>query len=104
MAGEAVITEDVEKIIKNYNPDKVILFGSRASENYSEDSDYDLLIIKETSTRRINRREEATDGIYLNAPVDLLILTPEEIHLLKQNDSEFLQEILEKGIVLYEKG
>ncbi len=99
-----MITEDIDNIIKNYNPEKVILFGSRASENYSEDSDYDLLIIKETSTRRMNRREEATDGIFLKEPVDMLILTPEEVQFLMQNESEFLQEIFEKGTVLYEKG
>ncbi|OGU71976.1 MAG: hypothetical protein A2V93_05910 [Ignavibacteria bacterium RBG_16_34_14] len=94
---------EIDQIIKNYDPEKVILFGSRVKSNSKEDSDYDFLIIKDTKTRRLNRREEALEGIYLKVPIDLLILTPEEIEYLKKMKSEFLKEILDEGVVVYEK-
>ena len=33
------------KSIEDYNYSEIILFGSRAKNKYSEDSDYDLLLI-----------------------------------------------------------
>jgi predicted nucleotidyltransferase len=95
--------QEIDQIIKNYDPEKVILFGSRVKDNFNEDSDYDVLIIKDTKTRRLNRREEALKDIYLKVPIDLLILTPDEIEYLKMNESEFLHEIFDQGIVIYEK-
>jgi predicted nucleotidyltransferase len=95
--------EEINQIIRNYNPEKVILFGSKAKGNSEEDSDYDLLIIKDTQTRRLNRREEALKDIYLKVPMDLLILTPNEIEYLKKNKSEFIKEIFDEGVVVYEK-
>jgi uncharacterized protein len=107
MAGESIglikIMEEINQIIRNYNPEKVILFGSRAKESSKDDSDYDLLIIKNTRTRRLNRREEALKDIYLNIPMDLLILTPDEVDYLIKNNSEFLQDIFNEGVVVYEK-
>jgi len=95
--------QEIDQIIKNYDPEKVILFGSRVKNNFNEDSDYDVLIIKDTKTRRLNRREEALKDIYLKVPIDLLILTPYEIEYLKMNESAFLNEIFAQGIVIYEK-
>lgn len=92
----------IQDIIKNYKPEKVILFGSRANGNRNKDSDWDYLIIKKTKTRRINRREEALTDI-LDVAADLLILTPSEIELLLKLNSEFIRSILEKGEVIYEK-
>jgi predicted nucleotidyltransferase len=54
---------EIRQLIANYKPEKVILFGSRVSGNVHDDSDYDFLIVKETTTRRLNRREEAMRGI-----------------------------------------
>jgi len=101
--GWKINMNEIDQIIRNYNPEKVILFGSRVKDNSREDSDYDLLIIKDTQTRRLNRREEALKGIYLKVPMDLLILTPYEIEYLKKKKSEFLREIFDEGIVVYEK-
>lgn len=48
----------VRRIVAGYDPDRVILFGSGASGEAGEDSDIDLLIIKETDQRPIERRSE----------------------------------------------
>jgi predicted nucleotidyltransferase len=41
--------------VKNVHPDKVILFGSYANGNPGEDSDLDLLVIKDMPQKRIQR-------------------------------------------------
>ena len=43
-----IINEIVDRISKGYKPKKVILFGSYAYGEPTEDSDIDLLIIKNT--------------------------------------------------------
>ena len=44
-----VIPDILEKIVAGYAPQKVILFGSYAYGEPDEDSDIDLLIIKDTN-------------------------------------------------------
>lgn len=92
----------IQDVINNYKPEKVILFGSRANGMANKGSDWDYLIIKETKTHRINRREEALTE-FLDVPADLLILTPREIEFLLLSKSEFIQSILDNGTLIYEK-
>jgi hypothetical protein len=49
------------------------------------------------------RREEAMRGIRQTVPLDLLILTPDELELLEREGSPFIREILDTGIVVYEQ-
>jgi len=102
-AAERDIPQDIANLISSYKPRKVIIFGSRARGDSSVESDHDVLIIKETSTRRILRREEAMRGIRQTVPLDLLILTPDEIELLEREGSPFIREILDTGVVVYEQ-
>ena len=50
-----ILEEIVKKIVIGYSPLKIILFGSYAYGMPTEDSDIDLLIIKETDKRPIDR-------------------------------------------------
>jgi len=52
---KVVIQSILHKLIAEYAPHKVILFGSYAYGVPGRDSDIDLLIIKETSERFIDR-------------------------------------------------
>ena len=55
MVSSSPIDEVVEAIVKFYNPEKIILFGSYASGAAREDSDLDLAVIKETSQPSFKR-------------------------------------------------
>ncbi len=48
---EMVIQRMLQKLVAEYAPQKVVLFGSYAYETPGPDSDIDLLIIKETLER-----------------------------------------------------
>ncbi len=51
-----VISRMVERLKKMYLPDKIILYGSYAYGMPNKETDIDLLIIKETKDRPIDRR------------------------------------------------
>ena len=50
-----ILSQIVENIKTKYNPEKIILYGSFAYGVPDENSDIDLLIIKETSKRPLDR-------------------------------------------------
>ena len=58
-----LIREIVDKIRREYRPERIVLFGSYANGNPGPDSDIDLLIVKETSDRPIDRRLEHFDPL-----------------------------------------
>jgi len=109
---EMVASREVQEIIQNilerllieYAPQKVILFGSYAYGNPRPNSDIDLLIIKETPERFIDRwvsvRRILSDP-KRTVPLETLMLTPEEVPRRLAIGDQFLAEVMEKGEVLY---
>ncbi len=94
----------LEKLITEYGPEKVILFGSHVYGTPDRDSDIDLLIIKETSERLLDRlvsvRRIMSDS-GRKIPLDVLVLTPKEISRRLAIGDQFIADIVEKGEVLY---
>lgn len=97
------IQEITKKIVKEYQPEKIILFGSYAWGEPHEDSDLDLFIIKKSQKRRIDREQELRMKLYGNKfpPMDLLIYTPDELKRRLDIDDFFVREILTRGKTLY---
>ena len=90
------------RLIKEYDPEKIILFGSRAEGKDSEGSDIDLVIVKETDKRPLDRRIEVETLLADRAvPIDLIVYTPDEIRRLYSIGSPFVEEIVETGRLLY---
>jgi predicted nucleotidyltransferase len=100
-----VIAQLVETIAREYRPQKVILFGSYARGRPTEDSDIDLLIIKDTDARMVDRFVEVKRLIYdpqLRVPVSPLVYTPRELEERLDMEDDFVKEIIREGTVLYE--
>ena len=101
-----ILERIVRILIKEYKPEKIILFGSYCYGYSDEDSDIDLLIIKNTDQKnRVERFVEVKRIIYNQKnkiPISPLILTTEEINERLKLGDEFLEEIVTKGKVLYE--
>ena len=100
---ETELNRITRAIVDKYQPEKIVLFGSLAEDKIHEWSDIDLLIVKETSKRPIDRNMELFRLIQPKVGIDLFIYTPEEIGTLLREKHAFLLNILEKGKVLYEK-
>ena len=108
MTGDANVKEVimglVEKIKAGYEPERIILFGSYAYGRADKGSDIDLLIIKSTGDRPIDRRvgvRKIVSDPGRRVPLELMVLTPEEIRNRLKIGDQFLREIIEKGEVLY---
>jgi predicted nucleotidyltransferase len=102
MITNAQIDTIVKRIVENYKPEKVILFGSYAYGAPSEDSDLDLLIIKDSSLPRYKRGIEVRKYLRgLKVAIDLIVYTQEEIDRWKEVKTAFITSVMEKGKVLY---
>jgi len=103
---ERQIERVVARLRKAYDPEKIILFGSCARGDFSEDSDIDLLIIKETTLRPLDRMREVYKVVYSPhhyMALDPLVLTSEELARRLEARDYLIQEIVREGRVLYER-
>lgn len=99
-----IIQNMLQRIIAEYSPQRVILFGSYAYGEPDRDSDIDLLIIKDTQERFLDRWvtvHRIVTGMHRSLPLEPLVLTPQEIERRLAVGDQFIAEILEKGVELY---
>ena len=101
---EALIAQLIAKIVREYKPQKIVLFGSYAYGEPDEDSDIDLLIVKDTDKRPIERWMEVKRLLRdrnRRISVSPLVYTPKELEERLAIKDFFIQEVLKKGKVLY---
>jgi predicted nucleotidyltransferase len=107
-ARERILKEELERIvnilIEMYLPEKVILFGSLATGKIHEWSDIDLLIVKKTNLRPVDRCLEVARLTTPRVGIDFFIYTPEEFEILLKEKVSFFNELMKEAKVLYEKG
>lgn len=99
-----LILRMAERIAKQYAPEKIILFGSYAYGEPTPDSDVDLLIIKNTDKRPIDRWIEVKRllrDIARSLPVSPLVYTEKKVDERNAMRDFFIEEIFERGEVLY---
>ncbi len=94
----------VALLVKEYRPEKITLFGSFASGMVHEGSDLDLVIIKETSKRPIDRQVEVYGLVKPEVGIDLFIYTPQEFRYLESIGFSLVKKIVANGKVLYAAG
>ena len=98
-----IIQTITEKIIKEFQPEKIILFGSYAWGTPHQDSDVDLFVVKNTNLPTL-KRIEALDRMFSRreVPIDFLVYTPAQVEQGLRIGDFFLQDIFAKGKVLYD--
>ena len=105
MITQKQIEEIITKIASNYNPERIILFGSYAYGTPTEDSDLDLLVVVKSSKQpRYKRAREIRKHLWgiVDIPKDILVYTEEEIDEWKDVEEAFTTSIMKRGRVLYE--
>ena len=98
------IDEMVRRIVNRFRPEKVILFGSFARGTAGEDSDADVLVVmpvEGSKRKKANEIDPALVGIDL--PVDVIVVTPDELEKYKNQIGTIIYPALKEGKVLYEK-
>ena len=92
--AEKYIGRIVEEL-KKYNPQRIILFGSRAKGTYRKGSDIDIAVDLKLSFREKRKLKEKIEDISGLYSVDLIFLPDVE--------ENFKNQILKEGKILYEK-
>jgi predicted nucleotidyltransferase len=97
-----LIRKFAHQIAKQFQPNKIILFGSYAYGKPNEDSDVDILVIMPFEGRSPEKAREIWMATKPNFPIDIMVRKPEEIKKRISIGDFFLREMIEKGKVLYE--
>lgn len=103
---EVYVDPRIRQIVKKleaYEPEKIILFGSAARGENDRTSDVDLLIVKRTRKRFLDRLKEVMEILRPNYAIDVLVYTPSEFRRMQREENPFIGQILKDGVVLYEK-
>src|ERR1700694_174755 len=96
----AVIRRFARDVTEQFQPEKIILFGSHASGEPHADSDVDILVIAPTRNEfdLAVRIDKTTDPMF---PLDLIVCTPKNIAWRLEEGDSFLLDIVTMGKVLY---
>jgi uncharacterized protein len=103
-----IAQQDLEKltntIIEIEQPDLIVLFGSYAYGEPDENSDLDLLIIKDYDVPRHKRGHTLLKALsHVRFPFDIVFYTPAEIAKWRDASLAFITTVMSKGKVLYER-
>lgn len=102
---ESALGIAVRRIVERFDPDEVILFGSRARGDAREDSDYDLLIIGPSDEPRGKRTARVSGALSdIDLREDIHWWTRDEIDEWQLVRSHFINRILRDGKALYVRG
>jgi predicted nucleotidyltransferase len=99
-----LVQQAVERLIRSFSPERVVLFGSYAKDAIHPGSDVDLLVIADLhgnpETHQRRARQLTADCF---PPVDVVFASPAEVAAAETARSPFLQSILGRGEVIYER-
>ena len=94
---ESLLSQIVELILKHKKPEKIVIFGSRASDNFKDTSDIDIAIFgKDWTDKDIN---------IVKYNLDEFIKTPLKFDLLnfyKIGKTKLKENILKEEKIVYE--
>lgn len=103
MVSRRKIESFVQQVAEEFAPERVVLFGSYARGEPTEDSDVDLLVIMAHNNRNVEQSLDITRRVDRTFPLDLLVRTPQEVRQRLRQHDMFLTAILKEGKTLYER-
>lgn len=107
-ASDALITEMVEVLVKEADPEQVILFGSRGRGEARDNSDVDLIVVEtepfgpgRDRVKEMARLYRALAGFMV--PTDILVYSKADVEYWRDSLNHVLARALRDGKVLYER-
>jgi predicted nucleotidyltransferase len=98
-----IVKRFINLIIKKFNLNKIIIFGSFARGDYHTGSDLDLIIVGEFKERFIDRIGKIIELNDSGLEIDVMVYTEEEFQKMIKERRPFIEQALEEGIVVYKK-
>jgi predicted nucleotidyltransferase len=102
--NDVLVGDIVRRIVDTAQPEKVILFGSQARGDARPDSDFDVLVIKQSDAPRYRRSAPLYAALAdLPVEVEVLVYTPEEVEEWSGVPQAFVTTAVREGITIYER-
>jgi len=99
------LNDIVNRIKSNVHPLRIILFGSAARGEISNNSDLDLLIVMPEGTHRRKTSRKVFQALRgIGVPKDIIVVTERDVVEYGKNSSLVLKPALEEGRELYAAG
>lgn len=102
---DALLGDVTRRIVEQFHPHKVILFGSYVWGKPHIYSDLDLFVVMDSDERPAIRGANVHMAAFTPyVPMDVLVYTPDEMRERLEVGDSFVREILTNGRVLYDRG
>ncbi len=100
----AMIDDLVRRIVRGFNPSKIILFGSHARGTAAPDSDVDLLVVMPVAGSLRYKAVEIDLALAdRKLPLDLIVVTPEQFERERHGVGTIVRPAVREGKVLYDR-
>jgi predicted nucleotidyltransferase len=94
----------LDRLIRAFAPERIVLFGSYAKGTARPGSDVDLLVVAEIEGDPIAHSRRAHQLVASSfPPVDIVLCTPEDVSEAASAKSPFLFSVLGSGITVYSR-
>lgn len=103
MVDQKRIEELCEQIAQEFQPEKIILFGSYACGRPRPDSDVDLLVVLRFEGKAFRKSLEILNRVAPEFSVDLLARRTDDTARRYSEGDPLIREALDHGRVLYER-
>ena len=97
------IQELADRIVRDFEPDRIILFGSYARGTAGPDSDVDLLVILPFEGKGFWKSLEILNRVNAPYALDLLAYRPDVVAWRYGQGDPLIRDALDHGRVLYER-
>ena len=98
-----VLPDIVDRLVRQFDPLQIILFGSYAQDQADHLSDLDLLVVLPTIPDKHRATVTILRALSDLAPVDVVVTDPAEIERRGALIGSVLRPALCEGLVLYER-
>jgi len=103
MVALSEIRELSDRIAREFNPDRIILFGSHAYGTPKEYSDVDLLVIMAFEGKGMHQSLEILNRIDPRFSVDVVVRRPDDAVRRYAEFDPLIRDAFDRGVVLYER-
>lgn len=102
---DPTLAEIVRRLVHEFHPVRIFLFGSQARADAGENSDYDILVVMPTTTEapsyRLVQRAHRYTLRGIPAPVDIVIITESQFNAKKTVIGTVPESAIHEGKELY---
>ncbi len=99
---QTLLERMVQRIVKRFRPDKIILFGSHARGEAGPDSDVDLLVVMAVDGSVVEKCLDIRGALHdIPVPLDIVVTSPEDFAWRKEVIGTIEWPAAREGKVLY---